>query len=91
MPWKVKPYSRNRQEGGVEIIWNISEQIQGSTVHYGTKAKKCQRHCFNMCCVEQHTEDTTGPTNDVIALHNIIYGYCASKVDVFVTSPEVLF
>ena len=31
-----------------------------------------------------HAENTPGPTNDVIALHNIIYGYCVSNVDVLV-------
>ena len=43
-----------RLEGGGESIWNISDQIQGGTVHHGAKAKKCQRHCFNMCGVAQH-------------------------------------
>ena len=27
-----------RQEGGVEWVWSISEQIQGTTVHHGAKA-----------------------------------------------------
>ena len=60
-------------------------------MHLGAKAKECHRHCFNMCGVAQHADDTSGPTNNVIALHNIIYRYCVSNFDVLVTIPEVLF
>ena len=45
--------------------------------HHGAKAKGSQRHCFYMCGVAQHTEDTAGrcrqgthPSNDVAALQN---------------------
>ena len=32
-----------RQEGGGEYVWNISEQIQGTTGHHAAKAKGCQK------------------------------------------------
>ena len=66
----MKPYSRRqftreegianykmREEGSGECIWNPCKQIQGLTGHDGAKATGCQRHCFDMCCVAQHTED----------------------------------
>ena len=31
-----------RHWGSGECIWNISEQIQGTAGHYGTKANGCQ-------------------------------------------------
>ena len=49
-----------RQEGGGESIWNISEQVQGTTGHNGAKAEGCHRHCVDMCSVAQHAEDTPG-------------------------------
>ena len=49
-----------RQEGGRKCICNINEQIQRTTGYHGAKAKGCQRHCFYMCGVAQHTEDTPG-------------------------------
>ena len=65
------------QEGGIEYVWNISEQIQGTTGHHGAKTKGCQRHGFYMCGVVQHAEETSGwgrqatnPANDVAALQN---------------------
>ena len=42
-----------RQDGGGECIWNIIEEIQGTTGHHGSKAKGCQRHCLCMCGVAQ--------------------------------------
>ena len=64
-----------RQESGGEHIWDISEQIQGTIGHHGTKPKGCQIHCFYICGVEQCTKDTPGqsrqgttPANDVAAL-----------------------
>ena len=69
-----------RQVGGGECIWNISEQIQGTTEHYGTKAKGCfcQRHIDKCGVVAQHAEKThegradriPSPANDVAALQN---------------------
>ena len=41
------------------MLWNISEQIPGTTGHHGLKAKGCQRH-FSMCDVAQHAEDILG-------------------------------
>ena len=49
-----------RQEDGGERICDFSEQSQGTTGHHGAKAKGCQRHCFYMCGVAQHAEDTPG-------------------------------
>ena len=49
-----------RQEGGGKRIWNISEQIQRTTVHHEAKPNGCQRHCFYMCLVAQHAEGTPG-------------------------------
>ena len=49
-----------RQEGSGECVWNISEQIQGTTGHHVAKAKGCQRHYFYLCIVAQHAEDTPG-------------------------------
>ena len=60
-----------RQEGGGKQFWNISVRIKSATMHHGVKAKGCQRHCFYMCGVAQHTEDTTltpTPANDVVSL-----------------------
>ena len=37
-----------RQEGSGECIWNPSKQIQGLTMHNGTKAKGCQRYRFDV-------------------------------------------
>ena len=72
IPWPVKPYSRSQltREGSIaptgsleqkdcgECFWNTGKQIQGPTRHNVAKVKGCQRHCFNMCCVAQHTENT---------------------------------
>ena len=49
-----------RQEGGGKRIWNLSEQVRGTTGHHGAKAKGCQRHCLYMCGVAQHDEDSPG-------------------------------
>ena len=49
-----------RQEDGWERVWDISEQIQGTTGLHGAKAESCQRHWFYMCGVAQHAEDTPG-------------------------------
>ena len=38
-----------------------AKQIQGPTSHNGGKAKVCQRYCFDICCVAQHSEDTPRP------------------------------
>ena len=48
------------QGGRGECVWNISEQIQGPTGHNGAKANGYQTHCFDMCGVTQHAEDTPG-------------------------------
>ena len=40
--------------------WNISEPIQGTIGHNGVKTEGCQRHCFDMCGVAEHAEDTPG-------------------------------
>ena len=53
-----------------------TEQIQGTTGHHGAKAKGCQRHCFKMCGVAQHAENTREgtadraptPASDIVAL-----------------------
>ena len=39
------------QEGGGKRLRNISEPVQGTTGHYGAKAKGCQRHCVYVCGV----------------------------------------
>ena len=71
IPWPVKPYSRSQltREGRIattgspeqkdcgECVWNTGKQIQGPTRHNVAKVEGCQRHCFNMCCVAQHTEN----------------------------------
>ena len=53
IPWLVKPNHRRR-----ECIWNPSKQIQGHKGNNGTKAKGCQRHCYDICSVAQHAGDT---------------------------------
>ena len=72
-----------RQEGCGELIWNPDKQIRGPTQHNGAKAKGCQRHCFDMCCVAQHAKDTTGavdraptPADDIAVLQNEKVGVC---------------
>ena len=58
MPWmNTKLQDLHRQKGNGECTWNISEQIQGTTGHNGANDKVCQRHCFDMDGVVQHTED----------------------------------
>ena len=39
------------------MVENV-KQIQVPTRPNGAKAEGCPRHCFNMCCVAQPTEDT---------------------------------
>ena len=75
LPWMVNPYSRRQLTREERIAnhrisksrrllentwWNISEPIQGVTVHHVAKAIGCQRHCFYMCGVAQHAEDKPG-------------------------------
>ena len=48
------------QEDGEKRLWNLSEPVQGTTGHHRPKAKGCQKHCFYMCGVAQHDEDTSG-------------------------------
>ena len=62
-----------RQEGSVECVWYISEQIQGTTGHHGTKAKGCQRHCVT--CVVLHNmlrthQGRADRAYDIVALQN---------------------
>ena len=52
---------RSPEAGGGECVWNISEQIQSTTGHHGAMTKGCQGHCFYMCGVAQHAEDTAVP------------------------------
>ena len=49
-----------RQEGSGRCVWNICGKIRGTTGHQAPKAKGCQRHCFYMCGVAQHAEETPG-------------------------------
>ena len=56
MPWMVKPYTQkttdqggeNSQlqdiQGGQQFLWNISEQIQGTSEHHETKARSDGGH-----------------------------------------------
>ena len=48
-----------KQESGGERVWNISEQLQGTTGHHGAKTKG-----FYMFDVAQHTEDTPGRSRE---------------------------
>ena len=81
-----------RQQGSAECVWNISEQIQGPTGHNCAKAKGCQRHYFDMCCMVQPTENTprqsrlenSQSSNLLIICHNLC------KVQVFITSEKFL-
>ena len=47
-----------RQHSKRECIWNISEQIQGTTGHDRVMTKGCQIHCVYNCGVAKHAEDT---------------------------------
>ena len=64
MPWLVKPYSRRQltrelrianlqdiqgEEGSQELIWYNCQVIQSAVDHHGAGAKRCERHCVNMC------------------------------------------
>ena len=91
MPWMVKPYSR-RQLTMEERIANyrisrgrtVVENVFGIVVSrfrvlFGTMEQrpKVVRHCFYMCGVAQHADDTPGranrapvPANDVATLQN---------------------
>ena len=66
-----------RQEGGGECIWNISEQIQGTTVHRRARPKVVRNIVFtcvvlhNMLRTHQGGAHTApAPANDVEALRN---------------------
>ena len=37
------------EEGGRELIWYTCPEIQGTFDHHGAEAKRCERHCVNMC------------------------------------------
>ena len=75
MPWMVKPNSGRQltreerianyrisrvRNGFGEFVWNIREQIQGTTGHHRPKVKDCQRHCFYICGAAQYAKDTPG-------------------------------
>ena len=66
-------------------VWNISEQIQGTTGHHGAKAKGCERLCG---CVVLHSMLKThqgradrAPENDVAALRNEQVVYVPESFD----------
>ena len=88
MSWMVKSYSRRQltrdesianyriprgsMQCGDEHVWNISEQVRGTSGHHGIKTKDCQRLFFtgvvlhNMLRTHQGRADrATTPANDV--------------------------
>ena len=42
------------------ILGNRFRAQLGLTGHDGANVKGCQRHCFNMCGVAKHAEETPG-------------------------------
>ena len=40
-----------RQDGGGELVWDISQQIQGTTLHHGAKPKVVRHIVFFICGV----------------------------------------